>query len=85
MFVKIINKKNAHIFRETIYECGRASVEDKDDQVLVELEGCPLSMGKENVSVQCDKQELSIYFMNAQGKTIDSAHFEGKVRAGSNS
>lgn len=78
MFVKIIRKKDGNWFRESIYECGRAKLEDSGSQVLIELEDCPTGLGKENISVSFDKQELTVYFMNNQGKTIDSRNFQEK-------
>lgn len=78
MFVKVILKKQTGR-REIIYECGKVDTEQEDSKVILELEGCSMSLGKERVSIPYFKKDLiSIYLMNDQGKTIDSLHFEDK-------
>lgn len=78
MFVKIQRKQNALIQRETLYECGHYDVEHTEDEIVIKMEECPASMGKQTLEVKLKKRDLSVYFMNGDGKTIDSLHFERK-------
>lgn len=78
MFVKIIRKHDAYIQRETLYECGHYDVHHSEDEFVIEMKECPASMGKQTIEVKLKKKDITVYFMNGYGKTIDSLHFEGK-------
>lgn len=81
MFVKILKRRKKNIIRETLHECGSVAISPEGSEVKVAMDGCPPSMGKEELFIPCEG-EISIYLMNQQGKTIDSFKFgEKNVRS----
>lgn len=80
MFVKVVKyqMEDNKVFGtvDTTYQCGSArfrNVERKTGSgimdLLVIMEGVP-SQG--TIEVQCEKEKLSVFLMNDNGKTIDS-------------
>lgn len=84
MFVKILRRQSTHIQRETLYECGHYDIHHLENKIEIEMRECPVSMGKQTITISLEKKDLSVYFMNSSGGTIDSLHFNReKVKSGS--
>lgn len=66
MFVKIEGKDI-----DSTYECQSAHMrqfEDNEDEVMLTM----TSFGVPDTEIHMNKKENSVYYMNNQGKTIDS-------------
>lgn len=87
MFVKIVRKssrgdKKGKVWkRETLYECDNVHIHSGKNGLIFDMESPGKHISVETVHGDPDfKEETSIFFMNREGRTIDSYYLEPQER-----
>ena len=74
MFIKIERENHSTIYQCKIVDFFHLKPDDKDGKTPDERDpgSVIISMDSSNVDVEVNKEGVSIYLMNDEGKTIDS-------------